>query len=169
MLPLAIALLTLAAEPRETDSTFANLKPLTEALARAEKVTLFEGLPHQFHEKDRLEAELKVKKTITHHGFPFYAEPLPLKADEAKALRTLAASEKSYQAWAGYKKCGGFHPDYLVEVSVGKESYRMLVCFGCHEVKLFGPKSEVYVDMSDEGLHGLEEALKGRRKSRPKE
>ena len=168
MFPIAITLLALAAEPKETDSNFANLPPLVAAIAKAESVTLYEGLPHQVHEADLLKSELAAQKTVSRHGFPFYAATLPLKEKDAKALLALAADDKAYQPWAGAKMCGGFHPDYLVEFRVGKDVYRMQVCFGCQEVKLFGPKRELYADMSDKGLHGLEALLKGYRKSRPK-
>lgn len=167
MVAIAIVL-ALAAEPKETDSTFANLGPLAAAIARADRITLYEGLPHQVSEKDLLESEIKAKKTVKHHGFAFYAGPLPLKDGDAKSLLALAGNEKSFQPWAGVKKCGGFHPDYLVEFTAGKDVVRMLVCFGCLEVKLHGPNSEVYVDMSDDGLHGLEKVLKPYRENRPK-
>ena len=55
----------------------------------------------------------------------------------------------------------------MVEWTSGKDVYRMQVCFGCYEIKIFGPKSEVYCDMADAGLHGLEKVLKGYRKNRP--
>jgi hypothetical protein len=169
MTPVLILLAALSADPKpkQTDTTFAHLAPLAMAIAKADKVVLFEGLPHQSEEKDLLEQELKSKKTVTLHNFPFYAEPLSLKANDGTALIALAANRKSFQEWGGPKLCGGFHPDYLIEFTAGKDTYRMLVCFGCHEVKLFGPKSEVYVDMSDDGLHGLEKLLKPYRKNRP--
>jgi hypothetical protein len=34
-------------------------------------------------EKKVLDKELKTKKTIKHHGFPFYAAPLSLKKGDA--------------------------------------------------------------------------------------
>jgi hypothetical protein len=153
---------------KETDTDFKNLQPLAEAIAKADKVTLYEGLPHQVWEKELLDQELKEKQTVTDHGFPFYAGPLDLKPDDAKKLTALAADAKSFQKWSGYKRCGGFHPDYMVEWRVGKDVYRMHVCFGCHEVKVYGPKAELYCDMSDAGLHGLEAVLKPYRKNRPK-
>ena len=168
MLSLALLVLCGADPAAEAGTDFRSLAPLAAAIATADRTTLFEGLPHPVWEKGGLAAELKAKKTVQTHGFPFYAEPLPLKAEDAKALTALAANPKSFQKWAGAKLCGGFHPDYLVEWAVGKEAYRMQVCFGCHEVKMFGPKAAVCVDMSDDGLHGLEKVLKPYRKDRPK-
>ena len=45
------------------------------------------------------------------------------------------------------KGCGGFHPDYAVERAVGGQVYRCLVCFGCGEVKVFGPGGELHRDV----------------------
>lgn len=131
----------------ETDTNFANHKPLAEAVARAERVVLYEGLPHQFFERDLLACELATKKTVRLHGFPFYAEVLPLKEADAKELTRLFTDVRSFQPFSGYKKCGGFHPDYAIEWHVGKEIYRCLVCFGCQEIKAFGPTKELYCDI----------------------
>jgi hypothetical protein len=166
--PLVLFAGVAAAAPKEISTDLANHAPLAAAIADADKVTVFEGLPHQSSEKDSLERELKAKKTVTLHDFPFYAETLAVADADTKSLTALAADGKSVQKWAGAKPCGGFHPDYALEWTVGKDTYRMLVCFGCHEVKLYGPKAAVYADMSDHGLHGLEKILKPLRKNRPK-
>jgi hypothetical protein len=67
----------------------------------------------------------------------------------------------------GEKKCGGFHPDYAVEWSVGRDRYRALICFGCEEVKLFGPALESRNDLDRTAYKRLEELLKPYQKNRP--
>ena len=92
-----------------------NLEALVAALEKAEKVTVYEGLPHQMSEKGLLEKELKDKKTVKHHGFPFYAGAISPKEEVAKELTALCGDEKTFRLYRGEKKCGGFHPDWLVE------------------------------------------------------
>lgn len=155
-------------EPRETDMNFGNYTPLAAAVAKADQVTLYEGLPHPMFEKKLLDEELKNRKTVQHHGFPFYVEPLPLKERDAKELTKLFTDAKSFARFSGYKLCGGFHPDYCIEWHVGNEVYRCLVCFGCHEIKVFGSKSELYCDIANQAYSRFKELLEPYRKNRPK-
>jgi hypothetical protein len=152
---------------RETSTNFDNYKPLAAAVAEADKVVLYEGLPHQAFERNLLDEELKTKKTVQHDGFPFYAEALQLKEADAKELTRLFTDASSFQPFTGHKKCGGFHPDYCIEWHVGPEVYRCLVCFGCHEVKVFGPKAGLYCDIRNQAYDKFKEVLQPYRKQRP--
>lgn len=162
---VVLATLTGCAEQKETDTNFDNLAPLAKGVATADKVVLYEGLPHPVFEKKLLDAETKEKKTFEDHGFRFYAAPLDLKPADAKALTALFTAEGSFTKFGGEKKCGGFHPDYLVEWHAGKDVYRMQVCFGCGEVKVFGPRHELRADI---GTDGFTKLLKPYRVNRPK-
>jgi hypothetical protein len=152
-------------KPRETSTNFDNLKPLAEAIARADLVVLYEGLPHQLFDAQAMEWEIQTKQTFEDHGFRFYTEPLELKPDDAKKLTELATDPATFMQFQGEKLCGGFHPDYLIEWRVGKDVYRMQVCFGCREVQVFGPKSEVRCEMT--ARKNFAEVLKPYRKNRP--
>ena len=44
---------------------------------------------------------------------------------------------------------------------------RAQICFGCQEMKAFGPKAELHCDISDEGHEQLLKILKPYRESRP--
>jgi hypothetical protein len=175
MTVLAGLCVTSAAEPaRKADSKpkgsaeeFKKLPALTAALGKATKVVLHEGLPHQTFEPKLLEQELKTKKTVKVHGFPFYQETLSLKEADAKKLTALFRAGESFTAYRGPKKCGGFHPDYAVEWRLGKDVYQALVCFGCHEVKFYGPKAGVYCDVRDRALGEMKKVLLSYRKNRP--
>lgn len=156
-----------ADEPKETDTNFDNHKPIAAGVRKATKVVLHEGLPHQTFEREELARELKAKKTEQLNGFPFYAETLPLKPEDAKKLTDLFCEPKSFVKFQGYKLCGGFHPDYCIEWQDGKDVYRVHVCFGCHEVKCFGPKIELYCDVRGEAYKEFERILKPYRKNRP--
>ena len=116
-----------------------NPRVFTEAVRRADKVVLYEGLPHQFFEKRLLEEERRTKAVVELDGYPFYQEPLPLAAQDAEYLSELLSDPAAYQPWKGEKLCGGFHPDYAVEWHVGTSRYRALVCLGCGEFQLSRP------------------------------
>jgi hypothetical protein len=163
--------LTASCQPEpsnERNTGFANYPGLAKAIKRAEQVVLWEGLPHQAFEKQLLEEELKAKEVVWYHGFPFYVEPLPLKEEDGQELTSIVTNRDTFQPWSGAKKCGGFHPDYGIEWQVANVPYRCLVCFGCREVKIFGPGSEAYCDMTTLGTAELEKVLKAYHKHRPK-
>lgn len=130
-------------------------------------LTLYEGLPHQFYEADKLDSEKKSKPTIDIHGFPFYRETLELKAEDEKSLRAELGSEKSYAPYSGEKKCGGFHPDYAVKWSVAKKTSVCLICFGCGEFRVYGPQGEQYFDISAGARERLQALLSPYVKNRP--
>jgi hypothetical protein len=50
------------------------------SLGHAKKITLYEGLPHQFYEPRALLAEKKTKSTTELGGFTFYSETLDRRA-----------------------------------------------------------------------------------------
>lgn len=139
-----------------------------EPIRRAERITLFEGLPHQRFESERLAAEKKTKATIELHGYPFYEQPLELKAEHAEWLTELLSDATSLTPFVAEKRCGGFHPDYAVRWETEGQRYEALVCFGCAEVKWHpqGGKMTRW-DMHPWALLTLQTALAGYRKYRP--
>ena len=153
----------------KSETNFDNYKPLAEAIGKADRVVLYEGLPHQVFEAKLLETERKEKKTVEHHGFPFYSEPLELKGDDGQKLIALFTDPGSFSKLTEWKRCGGFHPDYLVEYNVGDDVYRMLVCLGCCEVKVYGPKAGLYCDICGKSKEAFEKVLKPYRKNRPEQ
>jgi hypothetical protein len=147
----------------------AEYKPVARAIRKADRVLLYEGLPHQTCAPELLKKELEEKKTVEYHGFPFYAELLDLKEDDAKRLIALSADPKSVRQKGKAKLCGGFHPDYMIEYHVGEDVYRVLVCLGCGEVKVYGPKAALYCDMADAAYETFRAVLIDYQKNRPKE
>ncbi|MBL9085454.1 MAG: hypothetical protein JNK76_26855 [Planctomycetales bacterium] len=136
-------------------------------IQRAEKVVLYEGLPHQSSEHELLAEELRTKATQEFHNYPFYAEPLALRDEDAKRLSEIRGNVRTFHQYRGPKGCGGFHPDYLVEWHVGADRFQALICFGCTEVKLFGPGLESLNDLEEDAENQLRELLKRYRKHRP--
>ncbi len=139
----------------------------------AERITVYEGLPHQNYEQETFTAEVKTKPTLLFSGFRFYTAPLVLNAPDLKELRRIMGDRSTYQAHRGEKECGGFHPDYAVEWLVEKKIYRALICFGCLEVRFYGPDgTPVSYDLRRQGNRrslkpSLLDLLKTYRKNRP--
>jgi hypothetical protein len=164
---IALAVLVVVPACEKTNTNFGNYKPLAALVSKADKVVVYEGLPHQTWEGDLREEELKNKKTVKLHEFPFYMEALKLKDGDAKLLTELFTAADSFEQYGGAKLCGGFHPDYCIEWHIGDDKVRCHVCFGCHEVKVYGPKSELYCDITNAGYLKFEAALKPYRQQRP--
>jgi hypothetical protein len=154
----------IVAEEAAAESTkVEDVKAIIATAAKADKVILYEGLPHPLFEKKQLKVE-KEKKTIEIAGWPFYAEPLELKEGDGKKILDFVGNEKMYVQFRGEKKCGGFHPDYAIEWRVGKDKYHLLVCFGCSEFKVYGQGKAVRTDQGGE----LNKIIQSYRKNRPK-
>jgi hypothetical protein len=156
-----------ASRPELTAIDLEQFKPIAEGIRGAAELVLYEGLPHQMFEQDALKKELATKKTVKIRDFPFYERPLVLEAAEVEPLRNHSMAADSYWSYGGPKLCGGFHPDYCLVWKQGESIYQLLICFGCHEVKLYGPKSELIVDLREKAFQAFEAALKKHRDQRP--
>src|SRR5215472_17236637 len=69
--------------------------PISQSVARASSLTLYEGLPHPVWDTD-YEKELATKKTVRLHDYPFYERPLDVSESDREELRGLSASADSY-------------------------------------------------------------------------
>ena len=141
--------------------------PASASISQAKRITLYEGLPHQMYEPKALLAERNAKSTVQFNGFPFYEETLDLKAVDTEELKAMLSSPRSFEPYSGEKKCGGFHPDYAIEWSVGGKTYRCLVCFGCEEARIHGPGDVIEYDIEHATFKRLNQLLTPYRKNRP--
>jgi hypothetical protein len=141
--------------------------PESASIARADRLTLYEGLPHPVEETISYNAERKRKPIFELHGSSFYRAALELKAGDEQKLKALLASSKTFEPFSGEKKCGGFHPDYAVEWSVGKTTYSCLICLGCGEAKIYGLGADSYYDIQPDAHKHLKEILQPYRVNRP--
>jgi hypothetical protein len=145
-----------------------HIKPIVAEIKASTSVTIYEGLPHQGWEQKRLFDELATKKTVKLHDFPFYDFAItPSEADAAKLI-AICGQQKTFGVYAGAKLCGGFHPDWCVEFKKDSDVYQMLVCFGCQEVRLYGPRNKVFSDLDKGTMNTLREILTPLQKNRPK-
>jgi hypothetical protein len=142
-------------------------RPETMTLKQADRLVLYEGLPHQYYERKALESEQKSKPTVILHGFTFYRETLELRAGDGDRLKALLGDPSSFSPYSGEKKCGGFHPDYAVEWSAGGQVYRTLICFGCFEAKVYGPSGGTTYDVGLDVQEHFKALLEPYRKNRP--
>ncbi|MDX1948369.1 MAG: hypothetical protein SFU86_23470 [Pirellulaceae bacterium] len=137
------------------------------AIREANRITLYEGLPHPVYEQALYQGEKKSQSIQILSGYDFYQSSRKVTQLEAEGLfKTLAAAE-TYAAWRGPKACGGFHPDFGVEVQSGSEKYLLLLCFGCREVEVRSKRSRTVFDLTNFGHGKLRESLQNYRDQRP--
>lgn len=63
--------------------------------------------------------------------------------------------------------CGGYHPDWCVELADRGRMHRVLVGFGCQEADLYGEDNDLRVDLDQEAYKRLRDVLTRYRTSRP--
>jgi hypothetical protein len=97
----------------------------------SDKITAFEGLPHQLFEAPLLKKELiKVDETLIGE-FAFYPHAQDLRKEDEVPLRDLISVPKHISPFLYFKMCGGFHPDYAIRFSKGDQHCDILLCIGC--------------------------------------
>ncbi|MBX3737478.1 MAG: hypothetical protein KF715_12345 [Candidatus Didemnitutus sp.] len=137
-------------------------------LANATAVTVYEGLPHPLWEKRTFTEERRTKTNFELAGEFFYAEPLAVPATDLQGLEQIFRTTKVCVPFRGEKFCGGFHADYLIEWQKGEARLAsVLLCFGCHELKLVAPDLAVRTDLSEAGFAALRSILTRYRQHRP--
>lgn len=156
----AAALPGARAEEKKPATDVASYNPIAAAAGKAKGAILFEGFPHPVFEAALFKKEKETRNQFRHQGFIFYQSRPRLRGNDGEALRKVFAEPKNFAAWRGEKKCGGFHPDFMVQWKVGDDIYRVQVCFGCSEIKAFGPKGAVRLDMTPAAKKSLEATLK---------
>jgi uncharacterized sulfatase len=146
---------------------FAQIGTVAKSLVSSKEIQLFEGLPHQYWEKELLDEELKSKRTVQVYDFPFYQEKRAMAEEDAAVVRRILSDVKSVEAWRGEKLCGGYHPDYLLEWREEEDVYRAQICLGCHELKFFAKDLEISCDIHEDACEKLASVLRKYQKNRP--
>jgi hypothetical protein len=141
----------------------ASARKFKAAIGHADQVLLHEGLPHPVSERKLFLKEHESKSVKRLFGYDFYPELLAISAKDAETLTELLSETKTFarnHAFAIYGKRCFLHPDYAVEWHCGADRYLALLCFGCREVKLYGPGVESYHDLAPEAFQALQGLLR---------
>ena len=144
---------------------------LGNAVRHADAILLYEGLPHQLYEEDLLANELRTKPTREFGGYSFYKDHLSLKAIDAARLVDLLEDSTAWKAIppdSPTKPCGGFHPDYAVELQRGTARWYVLICFGCGEATIISPWRETTYDLDRDWKRQVHTLLLAYRQNRPR-
>jgi len=152
--------------PPAIDTHFERLPELLAGI-QAGEVSLYEGLPDSFWEPDLRGHELKRKKTIRLHGYPFYEEKPTLKEADNQQLTATFYAASSFAGYSGLKSAGEYNPDYCISWKSSGGETQALVSLECAEVKLYGPKSELHCDLTPQAAEQLKQLLQPYRKNRP--
>lgn len=144
-----------------------DYSPFAEIVAHADRVVLYEGLPHQDLERDLLTKERATKQTITLGDYPFYAEPMPLTAQDAAALTEIFDGIDAFYGPPEATVCGKFHPDYAIEWTKGDEKVLVLVCFMCGEANVVAVSTTLEFGVAGNSMKATKTLLKDRWQNRP--
>jgi hypothetical protein len=145
----------------------ASYKPIAASAGKAKEVIVFEGFPHPLLEAKVFKKEKEERNQFRYQGHVFYQNRPKVKDKDAEALKKILADSKGFTAWRGEKKCGGFHPDYMIQWKDGDDLYRVLICYNCKEIMAYGPKGAMRLDMGRAG-DSLQATLKRYQVLRPK-
>lgn len=174
------ASVTFKLNPPEGDTDIGHAEATTAlalAVARADKFTVHEGLPHPFEGKEVVQNEILLKRTELLDREWFYVPAQPVPEKDAEKLRRLLANGL-FEPWRGVKFCGGFHADYAVSFVADGVTWQVLICFGCHEARILRlpPKARIAqgmagfrltTDLTKAGFRELDELFKAYRRQRP--
>lgn len=153
--------------PPRAPWTELRFAPAAGRVRLAREVTLLEGLPHQLVEHGSFLRELQTRANVEFAGYAFYKRPLPLADADREALREIFTDARTFRAYSGPKKCGGFHPDYAVAWGRGGATERLLVCFGCHEILVANADQQLIADLPGPAYERLRAILSKYHAQRP--
>lgn len=145
------------------------LQKFRDSLGSTKNLAILEGLPHQGWERDLWKAEIAAKETTKIHGFHFYAKRITPSDNDVQSLITVISDENGIVEWRGMKMCGSYHPDFVLQwYDSDGELHQALICFGCHEIKLYGKGIQLYADLSKDAYDALKRTLLHYEDQRPK-
>ena len=139
---------------------------LSAGVAPGNRLVLWEGVP-RYGDAAFLEQERRQRKTVSVKGELFFADSQVVSPDLAEKLRT-AVFAATRVARGGMKFCGGFHADFLLKWEHATGETQALLCFGCNEVKIYGPGGSLYGDLAKEHVATLRGLLHPFGKERPR-
>ena len=156
-----------AADMRQQLAT--TSQAFNRAIRDADRLVVYEGLPHQTAEPESFLQE-RAKEVFTTGGYYFYQKPLAVSDADLVSLDHALRIHPVQVPWRGVHFClPEFHPDYAVEwrlkdVRVGI----ILLCFGCGEAHLIADNISLEADLPKAGYDLLLSILRKYRSQRPK-
>lgn len=115
------------------------------SLVAANKLVVYEGLPHPMGELFLLDQE-KERKDITKIAGSFFYSPA-VEAKDPANLKKLLGDARGIYPFHSPKLCGEFHPDYAIEwASVGRV-YQVLICYTCREMLYLEGNRKIVYDL----------------------
>lgn len=146
----------------------AVLPRLRDAIPQATTTVLYEGLPHQGWQAGLFESERAARPHVEFHGHLFYSETIVPSPQDSAQLALIVRDATTLEEWRGMKLCGAYHPDWLIEWKLSDGStYQLHFCFGCHEVKIYGPGWKLYCDVTQDSYSKLRAILERYARNRP--
>jgi hypothetical protein len=150
-----------------TANTFSYFPALAKHVQQANKLTLYEGLPHPTMDPDGFEKERNRTDTIGIDGHRFYKAPVAVSDETLESLRSLSVQQGLFKPFQAAKACGGFHPDWCLVWTDAEKEVDVHFCFGCNEVAAFvdGERQMLCEMQNDEPFKELLDALRTNRTS----
>lgn len=167
LIAVGVAFVLMRKDKLHQKTGFSQYKPFASQISKCNEVNLYEGLPHQEWEHEQFQSELTNKAITILAEFPFYSEPLPLSANDAKLLREIYCDSSAFLPFIIGKACGGYHPDYCIKWSDGTNAFLVQICFGCGEMMTFSEGKILHCNIKPRAQERFGKILKLYRKNRP--
>ncbi len=151
--------------PPAVDTDFNRLSDVLSGIDGAGEVLLYEGLPSEFWEPELRQKALKELETAQLFGYAVYDEAQALNPADADELTRLLTARESFARYSSQKACGGFQPEFGVQWQAGDAATVALISLECGEVKLYGPRGELYCDLVPDVVLKLKPLLNPLRRS----
>ncbi len=107
---------------KDLASTYDKLGKVLASKALSETPKIFVGLPHPRWYPDLLVSEQKKSKIFKEYGFLFYSRLSRLTLSDNSVIVDLIKDASTYKRFGGFKKCGGYHPDFTLHYLKDGES-----------------------------------------------
>ncbi len=151
--------------PAERWSLSAEGVALLERCRGANRVEIFEGLPHQ-DSVEFLRESLR-PDTFVSHGFAFYRPAMTFSPRRVQSFAAPLVGNAAHSPWSGMKFCGPYHPDYMLRFHDSAGCVEMHFCLGCGEAVFHTGATSVRTDVAEHVRQPCERALDRRRQKRP--
>lgn len=146
-LPNVLELVSVSLHPDSVD--VAASAALRASLKASTAIQILKGLAHPKREADVFQRESKRQGIVHIAGHLFYPEKITPSEEDARHLARHLAHDQHINQFMDEKKCGGFHPDYVVSWKQEQRNLHALICFGCGEILYVDGEQQYRYDLND--------------------